>query len=159
MIIDGHMYCFPKLDSLAGYETIEEKFNYIQQELGGHHQPVWKVSDKSKSDNSTLIDPKTHKFQKVKWQTNIGRLAWEYKDELYTKQYLPPMLSNLESTPEYMISEMDYAGVDMGVIHTSPHLGLLNKYLRNAVNPNTDINRHTSFTRIAGYCNWNDFNF
>ena len=133
MIIDGHMYCFPKLDSLAGYETIEEKFHYIQQELGGHHQPVWKVSDKSKSDNSTLIDPKTHKFQKVKWQTNISRLAWEYKDELYTKQYLPPMLSNLESTPEYMISEMDYAGVDMGIIHTSPHLGLLNTYLRNIV--------------------------
>ncbi|MQG19507.1 MAG: hypothetical protein FI687_07025 [SAR202 cluster bacterium] len=133
MIIDGHMYCFPELDSLAGYNTIEEKFYYIQQELGGHHQPVWKTSDKSKSDNSTLIDPKTNQFQKIKWRKSAGRLDWEFNGELYTKQYLPPMLENLNSTPEYMISEMDYAGVDMGIIHTSPHLGLLNQYLRNIV--------------------------
>ena len=136
MIIDCHMYCFPLQDSQAGYETLEEKLGIIKREAGGHHQPVWRVRDRALADNTTLVDPVTGELRPVEWRRDkLGRLCWVYEGETYTKQYVPPMLHNLECKPELMIAEMDYAGVDMGVMHTYPVLGehrYLNSYLRDA---------------------------
>ena len=133
MIIDGHMYCFPRFDSRAGYTDVGPKMRAVQRELGGHHQPVWRVRDRAPADNSTLIDPATDELRDVEWGRDLGRLVWSVDGETYTKQYLPPMLHDLEAPPELMIAEMDYAGIDMGIIHTSGHLGLINGYLRDAV--------------------------
>ena len=80
-----------------------------------------------------LIDPNTSELRDVQWTRHNKQLAWEYEGETYTKQYLPPTLHNLEAPPELIIAEMDYAGVDMGVLHTSPPLGLLNGFLRDVV--------------------------
>lgn len=136
MLIDCHMYCFPPVDSRAGYPTVEEKMGMAQSELGGHSQPVWRVRDRVPADNGTLIDPKTGELRDVEWTRYNGQLAWTYQGETYTKQHTPPMLHNLECPPELMIAEMDYAGVDMGLMHTYPTLGednFLNSFLRDAV--------------------------
>ena len=136
MIIDGHMYIFPPKDSQAGYPTLADKMRVVHAEEGTHHQPVWRVRDKAPADNSTLIDPDTGELQEVTWtRDELGRLAWIYEGETYTKVHTPPMLHNLESTPELMIAEMDYAGVEVGVIHTYPvfgHYRFLNQHLREA---------------------------
>ena len=79
--------------------------------------------DRAPSDNSTLIDPATGELRDVEWTRDLGRLAWRVDGETYTKQYLPPMLDNLECPPEVLIREMDYAGVDVGLLHTYPLLG------------------------------------
>ena len=133
MIIDGHMYCFPRLDSAAGYASLKSKMRVVQRELGGHHQPVWRVRDRAPADNATLVDPDTSELKDVEWGRDLGRLVWSQGGETFTKQYMPPMLHDLEAPPELMVAEMDYAGIDMGIIHTSIHLGLLNQYLRDAV--------------------------
>ncbi|MCH7997635.1 MAG: hypothetical protein IIB11_07670, partial [Chloroflexi bacterium] len=136
MIIDGHNYCVPQLDAAQGYDTAERKLKTIHVEFSGHHQPVWRVRDRAPAGNETLVDPDTGELRDIQWTRHLGRLAWTYNGETYTKQYLPPMLSNLEFTPELLIAEMDYVGVDMGLLHTFPTLGrydFLNKYLRDAI--------------------------
>ena len=136
MLIDSHMYCFPPVDSAAGYPTAEEKMRLAQAELGGHSQPVRRVRDRAPADNTTLIDPRTGQLRDVRWTRHNGQLAWIYEGETYTKQHTPPMLHNLESPPELMIAEMDYAGVEMGLMHTYPTLGeddFVNAFLQDSV--------------------------
>ena len=132
MIIDGHAYCFPSLSSSSGYASPEEKMRRFQRELGGHHQPVWRVRDRAPADASSLVDPDTDELREVEWNYEAKRFTWTYDGETYAKQYFPPMLHNQESSPEQLIAEMDYVGVDMALLHTSPHLGRLNDYLADA---------------------------
>ena len=145
MVIDAHAYCFPPLDSPAGYASLDEKMRHVQREFGGHHQPVWRVRDRAPADNSTLVDPDTGEPRELKWRRHLGRLVWDYEGETYTKQYVPPMLHNLEFPPETLIAEMDYAGVDKAVFHHSPHLGMLNSFLGEAV-----ARYPSRFTRLIG---------
>ena len=136
MIIDCHMYCFAPVDSPAGYATVEEKMRTVQSELGGHSQPVWRTRDRAPADNSTLMDQASGRLRDVMWTRHNGNIAWIYEGETYTKQHTPPMLHNLESPPEMMVAEMDYAGVDMGIMHTYASLGtddFINEYLGEAV--------------------------
>ncbi len=138
MIIDGHINIFPPKDSRAGYPTLAEKMRIIQSEDGAHHQPPWRVRDRAEADNSTLMDQDTGELRNVIWtRDELGRLAWIYEGEMYTKAHTPPMLHNLESTPELMIAEMDYAGIDVGLLHYYPYLGhydYLNDHHREATN-------------------------
>ena len=136
MIIDGHSYCLPQMDSKVGYPTLEHKMKLLQSELGGHIQPVWNVADRKKADNFTLIDQHTGDLRDVEWTRVNGGLAWKIDGQTYTKQYVPPMLHNLECPPEVLIREMDYAEVDVGLLHTYPMIGtpkFLNDYLNKAV--------------------------
>jgi predicted TIM-barrel fold metal-dependent hydrolase len=52
-----------------------------------------------------------------------GRIVWTIEGEDYTKQFFPPNLRNLEFTAHSLIAEMDYAGVDVALLHTDPMLG------------------------------------
>ena len=136
MIIDGHSYCLPQLDSKVGHPSLEHKMKLLQAELGGHSQPVWNVKDRVIADNSKLIDQDTGELRDIEWTRVNGGLAWKIDGETYTKQYVPPMLHNLECPPEVLIREMDYVGVDIGLLHTYPMIGtpkFLNDYLNKAI--------------------------
>lgn len=130
MIIDAHAYVFPAVETLGGYDSMTDKWEAVQTELGGHHQPVWRVRDRAPADNSTLIDPDTGLLCNVRWHHVNGQLAWEYDGEVYTKQYFPPMLNDQAGTPEVLVREMDFIGVDMAVLHNAPHLIRGNTYTR-----------------------------
>ncbi len=132
MIIDGHAYCFPARDKAAGYPSANERWHEFQRELSGHHQPVWRVRDRAPADNSTLIDPETKKLHDVEFNVHRNRFTWDYRGETYTKQYYPPMLYRGDAPAELLITEMDYVGIDMALLHTSPQLGRLNDYLADA---------------------------
>ena len=136
MLIDCHTYCFPQIDSPAGYPSLDVKMRMIQSELGGHSQPVWRARDRAPADNATLIDPDTGELRDVRWTRHNGQLAWDYEGEVYMKQHTPPMLHNQECPPELAVAEMDYAGIEMGLMHTYPTLGeddFINSYLSDAV--------------------------
>ena len=132
MIIDGHAYCFPARDEAAGYLSVDERWREFQRELGGHHQPVWRVRDRAPADNSTLIDPETNELRDVQFTVHRNRFTWDFRGQTYTKQYYPPMLYRGDAPAELLVTEMDYAGVDMALLHTSPQLGRLNDYLADA---------------------------
>jgi 3-hydroxy-D-aspartate aldolase len=132
-IIDGHTYCFPPLDSPAGL-PLEEKMRRIQQELGTHHTFTMRVSDRTRVDNSSLIDPESGEFQTVRWKRDhLNRLSWEYRGETYLKGNLPPLLSNAEYQPEQLVAAMDYAQVDLSILHTYPTFGVMSRMHRQAV--------------------------
>ncbi len=62
-----------------------------------------------------------------------GRVVWTIDGHDYTKQFFPPNLRNLEFTPHSLIAEMDYAGVDVALLHTDPMLGRDSGYLAQCV--------------------------
>ncbi len=137
MIIDCYPSSFAQWDSAAGYKSRAEKMEVIHRELATHHQPAWSARDRAPVDNSSLINPDTGELTNARWTRHMGQLAWEYEGETYVKQYFPPMLHNLECPPELMIAEMDYAGIDCGILHTHPHKGrytFQNEFQRNVVN-------------------------
>ena len=90
------------------------------------------MRDRAPSDATSLVDPNTGELREVEWNYEAKRFTWTYQGETYAKQYFPPMLHNQECSPEQLIAEMDYVGVDMALLHTSPHLDRLNNYLADA---------------------------
>ncbi|MDP6453463.1 MAG: amidohydrolase family protein, partial [SAR202 cluster bacterium] len=57
-----------------------------------------------------------------------GRVVWNYEGEEYTKYFFPPNLRDGEYTPFSLTCEMDYAGVDVALLHTNPMLGRSSAY-------------------------------
>ena len=134
MIIDGHNRIFPPFYSPAGFRSLEDRMKFVQRQFGGHHIPVWRVRDRAPADKrSTLLDPETYDLHDVEWRSDLGRLNWVYEGETYTNQYIPPALDNQEATPEMLLREMDYAGIDMGILHPAPIFGRFNDYLLDTV--------------------------
>ena len=62
----------------------------------------------------------------------FGRLTWTVDGETYHKQYLPPSLTHSSSSPDLMIAQMDYIGVDRAVLQTGHLYGRLNRYISDA---------------------------
>jgi len=47
LVVDSHVYCFPPGDDPAGYATFEERRAWLQISQGLHHQPTWRVRDRT----------------------------------------------------------------------------------------------------------------
>ena len=58
-----------------------------------------------------------------------GRFEWTVENEEYVKQYLPPSVMDMSYRAENLVAEMDYAGVDMALLHRTPYLGLSNEFI------------------------------
>lgn len=138
MIIDAHAYCFQPGDAAAGFSTVDEHLAWIQTSQGLHHQPAWRVRDRAWASSAGLgVDDPTAWATLPDVQFRIdherGRVEWSIDGEAYTKQFYPPNLRHLEYTPHSLIAEMDYAGVDMALLHTNPMLGRDSAFLAECV--------------------------
>jgi hypothetical protein len=128
MIIDSHVYCFPPVDSPAGYATAQEHLNWVQASHARHHQPAQRIRDRAPASSDVLAPEGTKDFERlpdVRFRVNKprGRVVWNHEGEEYTKYFFPPNLRDGEYTPFSLTCEMDYAGVDMALVHTDPMLG------------------------------------
>ncbi len=127
MIVDSHVYCFEPGNHPAGFENAEAHLRWIQEAQGVHHQPAWRVRDRApaSSEGLTPTDYASWSgFPDVDFRIDeeTGRVVWTIDGEDYTKQFYPPNLRHLEFTPHSLVAEMDYAGVDVALIHTNPML-------------------------------------
>lgn len=128
MIIDSHAYCFQPGDSPAGFTRVQDRLMWMQSEQAAHHQPAWRIRDRAPASSDGL-GPEDPAAWSVLPDVNFrvdhdkGRVVWTIDGEDYTKQFYPPNLRNLEYTPHSLIAEMDYAGVDLALLHTNPMLG------------------------------------
>ena len=133
MIIDSHAYCFEPADSPHGYSDSREHLREVQMSYARHHQPAFRISDRLEGP-SDVLDPRGDGDLEALPDVNFrvdraaGRVLWDYQGETYTKHYYPPNLRNLEFTPDSLIGEMDYAGIDMTLLHTNAMLGRSNEY-------------------------------
>ena len=138
MIIDSHVYCFEPADSPNGYDSVEEHLRWVQAGQAGHYQPAFRLRDRAPG-SSDLLAPDGPKGLSPNPDVNLridheaGRVVWTIDGDDYTKHYYPPNLRNCEFTPQSLIGEMDYAGVDVALLHTNPMLGRDGAYLAECV--------------------------
>ena len=138
MIVDSHVYCFESVDRPAGHASGEEHLRWVQAAHAGHHQPAWRIRDRAPAP-SKVLTPEGRSDLSHLPDVNFrvdharGRVVWTIDGEDYTKQFFPPNLRGLEFTPHSLIAEMDYAGVDVALIHTDPMLGRDSAYLAECV--------------------------
>ena len=105
----------------------EEHLRWVQKAQAGHHQPAFRLRDRVEGP-SDVLDPNKGDLDDLpdvnfRIDKAAGRVLWDYRGETYTKHFYPPNLRNLEFTPDSMIGEMDYAGIDKVLLHTNAMLG------------------------------------
>ena len=132
MIIDSHAYCFEPADSPRGYADSREHLLTVQQAQAGHHQPAFRLRDRV-AGPSDVLDPTggdLADLPDVNFRINraAGPRPMGLPGRDLHKHFYPPNLRNLEFTPESLIGEMDYAGIDKVLLHTNAMLGRSNRY-------------------------------
>ena len=124
MIVDSHAYCFPPLDAPEGGE---ERLRRAQVAHASHHQPAFRLRDRAPAASSPLAPSGTLDVSGLpdvdfRADREGGRVLWTVDGGDHTKYFYPPALRDLEYTPHQLVSEMDYAGVDVVLLHTDPML-------------------------------------
>ena len=139
MIIDSHLYCFEPLDNTRGYSSSGEHLGWAQACHASHQQPALRVPDGAEG-RSEILDPdgtfQADKLPAVGFglDKERGRVFWRWRDQEYTKYFMPPNQHNCESTPYGLDCEMHYAGIDAALLHTDPMLVRDSSYLSEIVN-------------------------
>jgi predicted TIM-barrel fold metal-dependent hydrolase len=124
-IVDSHVYCFPS--------PPPERMGEQQVWHALHHQPAWRTRDRARSDPLRLLDPapgEPHRLADADFRIDREhrRFVWTVDGEDVTKQIYPPNLADIAFPPASCIAEMDYAGVDWGLIHVDRVFGTDNEY-------------------------------
>ena len=133
MIIDSHAYTFEAADSLMGYDSVDEHLRWVQAGQARHYQPAFSLGDRSPGSSEVLAPEDSDVLTGLpdvdfRIDHAAGRVVWTVDGEDYTKHYYPPNLQGCAFGPDSLISEMDYAGVDMALLHTNPMLGRSSAY-------------------------------
>ena len=110
----------------------------MQASYARHHQPAFRLRDRAPSSSEVLnpagvYEPARLPDLNFRADHAAGRVVWTYEGEDHTKHYYPPNLRNLEFTPQSLICEMDYADVDVALVHTDPMLVRDSAYLADCV--------------------------
>lgn len=134
MIYDGHAYCFPDLRGSAGFENASQFRKHLQLGIARHFQPVWESITRVPSDDSGLAKPDGRwDFDSLKEgqfrAAGFGRFEWTVNNKDYVKQYMPPSVTNMDYSASALVAEMDYAGVDVAMLHRTPYLGIGNDFI------------------------------
>jgi predicted TIM-barrel fold metal-dependent hydrolase len=121
MIIDMHAHVFPHLGGACGYKSVSEHLAYQRATL---YKPQHPRVDSGVSPELKDINFRVGKF---------GRFEWTEDGVDYYRQFNPPSLEDQTASPEFMLAQMDHAGVDRAVLQNSPFYGELNNYFAECV--------------------------
>lgn len=139
MIIDGHVHIFPCLDYRSS-PNIHNSLVYLQKFVSDSPSQAVRRT----RDNSVVADrgewalwdddkPGLEGALDVDFRVGrYGRLEWTKGRESYYINLYGPTLQDMTATPEYLIAEMDYAGVSMAVLQNAWLYGHLNDYCAEA---------------------------
>lgn len=151
MIFDAHAYCFPPLDGDGGFADPDEFRRHLQYATAHHAQPAWRASDRKIGDSNALFTE--HNWPSLDSITDAGfhaaghgRFEWQDGEDTYVKQWLPPSVTDMSYPAERLIAEMDYANVEMALLHRTPYLGLGNDFLADCVRQYPDRLRALAHT-------------
>ncbi len=122
MIVDSHAHVFPYLGGASGYDSPKAHMVYLQRHL---------------VDRIGVVERKGGAFaagEDIDFRVgDYGRLFWTKNGVDCHTQWMPPTLKDMTATPEQMIVQMDYVGVDMAVLSRGHVYGQLNDYISECV--------------------------
>jgi predicted TIM-barrel fold metal-dependent hydrolase len=137
-IVDCHAHIFPSLWQACGFESPEQHAMYMQRAMHLHgNQPVrsardhrvvaekhlWSADDPSETGRATDVRFRAGRY---------GRMEWEKDGEGFYIQFLPPGMQDTASPAEFMITQMDYVGIETAVLQNDHIYGNLAEYFAEA---------------------------
>ena len=151
MIFDAHAYCFPPLDGDGGFDDPDEFRRHLQFATAHHAQPAWRASDRKIGDSNALFSsdnwPSLDSIKDAGFHAaGHGRFEWQDGGDTYVKQWLPPSATDMSYPADRLVAEMDYANVDMALLHRTPYLGMGNDFLADCVRQYPDRLRALAHT-------------
>jgi predicted TIM-barrel fold metal-dependent hydrolase len=109
MIIDAHAHIFPNMATAAGYKDAQTHLSMQQERVGR----FWGRMVSSSLDEAYRPEAKEDiQFRVGKY----GRYYWTKHGETSWLQRFPPMMQDMEWTPEQMLAFMDACGVAKAVL-------------------------------------------
>ncbi|MEA2593690.1 MAG: hypothetical protein QOF01_159 [Thermomicrobiales bacterium] len=132
MIVDAHAHIFPFLGQTPGVGHLQ----FLQRGISGNQQPVRRTSDNAVVPHAIWApdDMSPGGYQEVDFRVGrFGRFEWTKDGVDYYKQYMPPSLTENACSADYLVAEMDYAGVDVAVLQNDHYYGSLNDLFADAV--------------------------
>lgn len=132
MIVDSHAHIFPFLGSEAGFTSVSEHLWYLQLYMAAHSERVRNVDDGTEVTGNTLVTIEADGSFELK-DANFrvgenGRFLWNYEGKDVYMQYMPPSLQTNTAPSNYLVAEMDHAGVDMAVLQNAHPYGRLDEF-------------------------------
>ncbi|MGD8821946.1 MAG: amidohydrolase family protein [Anaerolineales bacterium] len=141
MIVDIHAHIFPDLNGACGLESVELHRLYLQRFTAATPaQSVKRLSDGKPVENPEDAslwdpdDPTPSGALPVDFRVGrFGRLEWSKNGQDYYIHLYAPNLQLVESSPEFLLAQMNYAGVDTIVLQNAWLYGQLNDFFAAAV--------------------------
>ena len=133
MIIDSHAHIFEKWSGACGLPNRETHWRYIQKIVTRPAAKVMRFRDGAAGDASVLFSGNGCSWAELRDDVQFrvgpyGRLDFTVEGEDYYIQYMPPGMAEIESTPEFMITQMNAAGIDHCVLQAGFGYGAMNDY-------------------------------
>lgn len=137
-VVDCHAHILPSFASASGFSSAEEHLLYIQRAMHTHgSQPVRRARDHAITRTPTLWDPEdpspAGRYDVAFHVGRNGRFEWSKDGENYYIQFMPPTLQTMEAPVDFMINQMDYAGIQTAVLQNDHIYGSLNHYFSDAL--------------------------
>lgn len=123
LVVDAHGHIFPYLGGAGGWESPAAHVAGIQR-LFGVAKPS--ASGAAEADFSSPLPDVNFRIGK------FGRFEWTEGGVDYYRQVMPPSLQDQTASPEFMLAQMEQAGVDVAVLQNAKVYGKLNAYFAEA---------------------------
>ena len=124
MIIDSHAHTFPYLGSASGWGSASAHLEALQRLFGAPRSGSSAAIENTLSSELPDTNFRIGKF---------GRFEWTEDSVNYYRQVMPPSLQEQTASPEFMLAQMEHAGIDMAVLQNAKVYGKLNKYFTECV--------------------------
>lgn len=121
VIIDGHAHVFPYLGGACGWKSVAAHKAALQDSMLSAARPGVKYGS-TEAKGVLPGEPSDVRFRVGKF----GRFEWSEGGTDYYRQYMPPSLQDQTASPEFMLAQMDHAGIDMAVLQNAKLYGKLN---------------------------------
>lgn len=130
LVFDAHSHCFPPMGSGPCYPDICVKATqYHMRHVGGQ---FLRYDDKIPLDATVPLGDKDG----VSWLPELhfrvgrfGRAELTYNGDDYYFHFVPPTLGDSSCSAEFLVTQMDYAGVDRALLQNDLIYGRLDDYL------------------------------
>lgn len=137
MIVDNHAHIFPYLGGKSEYKSREVQLVYAQKLLNAHPEPTRRIDNYKPVEAIPLWDkdkPGPEGMRDVNFRVGkFGRYEWTVNGVDYFRQYMPVGLQDMISSPEFLIAQMNWVGIDKVVLQRCHIYGKLENYYHDAM--------------------------